>query len=288
MNLLREYIRQCLLLESKLSGQTIKGVLDILDGYGDNTWVFFDTETTGMYPTSSQLTEIGAIAVDPNEWASDASILGEFNEKIKLDQKTLDRIERQKARGAEDEGARKKMSVTDILSMTRYGESDRSYGEEQEVLNQFLEFVASFPNPLLVAQNAAFDMKFVNLRSGGKIPKYPVLDTQQLMQEYLLPLLKTQVKAEDGDPAAQELLNKLYVRKKNWGGYSVSMGVVSKAYGISIEGWHNALADVKMMMEMYKNVVNTIRQGMETDISAEQGKVLSRKHKRKKGRKRKR
>jgi len=286
MNLLREYIRQCLLLEGKLSGQTIKGVLDILDGYGDNTWVFFDTETTGIHPNSSQLTEIGAIAVDPNAWASDASVLGEFNEKIKLEQKTLDRIARQKARGTEDEGARKKMSVTDILSMTRYGESGGSYGDEQEVLNQFFEFIASFPNPLLVAQNAAFDMKFVNVRSDGKLPKYPVLDTQQLMQEYLLPLLKTQVKAEEGDPAAQELLNKLYVRKKNWGGYSVSMGVVSKAYGISIEDWHNALADVKMMMEMYKNVVNTIRQGMETDISAEQGKVLSRKHKRKKGRKR--
>jgi len=280
MKLLREYIRQCLLQESKLSGRTIKGVLDLLDGYADNTWIFFDTETTGIQPAHAQLTEIGAIAVDPNAWATDASVLGEFNEKIKLEQETLDKIARQKARGVEDEGARKKMSVTDILSMTRYGESDGKYGDEAEVLDRFLEWMQSFSNPLLVAQNARFDMKFINVRSGGKVPKYPVLDTQELMKLYLIPLLKTQTQAEEGDQAAQELLDKLYVNRGNWGYHSVSMGVVSKAYGIDIEEWHNALADVKMMMKMYKSVVATVRQGMEVDISHEQGKALSRKKKR--------
>ena len=124
-------------------------------------------------------------------------------------------------------------------------------------------------------------MRFVNVRSGGKIPKYPVLDTQELMKLYLVPLLKTQVQAEDGDLASQELLDKLYVNKGNWGYHSVSMGVVSKAYGIDVEGWHNALVDVKMMMKMYKSVVDTIRQGMDVDISKEQGKQLAKQKKRK-------
>jgi DNA polymerase III epsilon subunit-like protein len=62
MKLLREYIR-ALLVENKLSGRTIEGMLDLLDGYANNTWIFFDTETTGMHPKSAQLTEIGAIAV---------------------------------------------------------------------------------------------------------------------------------------------------------------------------------------------------------------------------------
>jgi len=280
MKLLREYIKQCLLQESKLSGCTIKGVLDLLDGYADNTWIFFDTETTGIHPGSAQLTEIGAIAVDPNAWATDASALGEFNEKIKLEQETIDKIERQKARDVEDEDTRKQMSVTDILSMTRYGESGGDYGLEQEVLDRFLEWIESFPNPLLVAQNARFDMRFINVRSEETLPRYPVLDTQELMKLYLVPLLKTQVAAEGGDVQAQELLDKLYVNKGNWGYHSVSMGVVSKAYGISIDDWHNALADVKMMMEMYKSVVETIRQGMQADITQEQGKTLSRRKKR--------
>ena len=276
MNLLREYIRE-LLRESKLSGRTIEGLFELLGGYADNTWIFFDTETTGFQPSSAQLTEIAAVAVDPNTWTADASVLGEFNEKIKLSQETLDTIETQST----EERDPKKMGVTDILSMTRYGESGRNYGEEQDILDQFFEFVASFPNPLLVAQNAAFDMKFVNVRADAPMPQYPVLDTQQLMEYYLLPLLKTQTKAEDGDPQAQELLDGLYVKKGNWGYHSVSMGVVSNAYGINVDDWHNALADVRMMMEMYKNVVDTIQRGMGTDISAEQGRTMSRKKKKK-------
>ena len=279
MNILREYIRE-LLTESRLSGQTIQGVLDLLKSHANNTWIFFDTETTGFDPNSGQLTEIGAVAVDPKAWDADASILGQFNKKIRLDPDTLKTISQQSASPEDVKGK----SVQDLLSMTRYGESGGSYGDEQEVLNQFFEFISSFPNPLLVAQNAAFDMKFVNVRSGGKIPKYPVLDTQQLMQGYLIPLLKTQVKAKEGDPQAQDLLDKLYVRKGNWGYHSASMGVVSKAYGISIDDWHNALADVKMMMEMYRAVVDTIRKGMGTDISKEQGKFLAYQRKRKKRR----
>ena len=84
----------------------------------------------------------------------------------------------------------------------------------QEALDRFFEFIDSFPNPLLVAQNASFDLRFINVRSGGKLPNHSVLDTMQLMQQYLIPLLKTQSKAKEGDPAARELLNKLYVKKE--------------------------------------------------------------------------
>jgi len=288
MSLLREYIRLKLIQENKLSGHTIEGILDLLDGYASNTWIFFDTETTGMEPASAQLTEIGAIAVDPNTWDSEASVLGQFNEKIKLTSETEKLLndpeseERQAWEKGNQSARRPLKDPQAILSMTRYGEQGREYGDEQDILDKFFEFVEGQPNPLLIAQNASFDLKFLNVRSDGKLPKYPVLDTMQLMQYYLVPLLKTQTRAEEGDPEAQELLDKLYVKKGNWGYHSTSMGVVSKAYGISIDDWHNALADVKMMMEMYRSVVDTIRKGMDTDISKEQGKVMSRQKKRKK------
>jgi len=264
MSLLREYIRE-LLTENKLSGHTLKGILELLDGYADNTWIFFDTETTGMEPASAQLTEIGAIAVDPNAWQSDATMLDQFSEKIKLTDETERLLndpgsEERKAWEKGNQSARRPLKDPQaVLSMTRYGEKGRTYGEEQEVLDKFFEWAAGFSNPLFIAQNASFDLKFLSVRSGGKLPKYPVLDTMQLMQNYLVPLLKTQTRAEEGDPGAQELLDKLYIKKGNWGHHSVSMGVVSKAYGISIDDWHNALADVKMMMEMYRIVVDTIR-----------------------------
>jgi len=287
--LLREYIRE-MLKENKLSGRTIEGVLDLLGGYSNNTWIFFDTETTGLQPSSSQLTEIGAIAVDPNTWNSDATILDQFNEKIKLtdeSERLLNDPESPERKAWEkgNKGARNPLKDPQaVLSMTRYGEKGRSFGDEQEVLDQFFKWCSGFSNPLFIAQNASFDLKFLSVRSGGKLPKYPALDTRELMEMYLVPLLKTQTKAEEGDPAAQELLDKLYVNKGNWGYHSVSMGVVSKAYGINIDDWHNAIADVKMMMEMYRNVVETIRSGMGTDITGEQGKVMSHKKKRKKNR----
>ena len=290
MNLLREYIRAKLLLENKLSGHTIEGILDLLDGYASNTWIFFDTETTGMHPDSAQLTEIGAIAVDPKTWDSQADILDQFNEKIKLTDETERLLndpeseERQAWEKGNQSARRPLKDPQAILSMTRYGEQGRTYGDEQDILDQFFEWTEGFPNPLFIAQNASFDLKFLNVRSSGKLPSYPVLDTMQLMQYYLIPLLKTQTKAGEGDKGAQELLNKLYVKRGNWGYHSSSMGVVSKAYGIDIDDWHNALADVKMMMEMYRNVVETIRRGMGVDISSEQGKVLSKKKKRKKKR----
>jgi DNA polymerase III epsilon subunit-like protein len=292
MKQLREYIKH-ILLENKLSGNTIENVIDLLDGYSSNTWIFFDTETTGLQPSSSQLTEIGAIAVDPNAWSSESTVLDQFNEKISLTDeskrllKDPESIER-KAWEKSNMGGRNPLKDPQaILSMTRYGEKGRAYGEEQEVLDKFFEWADGFSNPLFIAQNASFDLKFLNVRSGGKLPKYPVLDTKQLMEMYLIPLLKTQTAAEAGDPAAQDLLDKLYIKKGNWGYHSSSMGVVSKAYGISIAGWHNALADVKMMMSMYRSVVETIRKGMSTDITGEQGKFLSRSHKRKKKRKKK-
>jgi hypothetical protein len=60
------------------------------------------------------------------------------------------------------------------------------------------------------------------------------------------------------------------------------MGVVSKAYGINIDDWHNALADVKMMMEMYRSVVETIERGMGVDINKEHGKAVALQKKRRK------
>ena len=206
MSLLREYIRLKLIQENKLSGRTIEGILDLLDGYASNTWIFFDTETTGMEPASAQLTEIGAIAVDPNTWDSEASVLGQFNEKIKLTPETEKLLndpeseERQAWEKGNQSARRPLKDPQAILSMTRYGEQGREYGDEQAILDKFFEFVEGQPNPLLIAQNASFDLKFLNVRSDGKLPKYPVLDTMQLMQYYLVPLLKTQTRAEEGDP----------------------------------------------------------------------------------------
>ena len=113
---------------------------------------------------------------------------------------------------------------------------------------------------------------------------YPVIDTMRVMQLFLVPLLRTLSGPPHNDTEAAELLSKLKRGRR----YSTSMGVVSPAYGISIEGWHRALEDVKMMMKMFQYVVQTLRSGVDVDISKEHGATAAYQSRRKKGRKKKR
>jgi DNA polymerase III epsilon subunit-like protein len=276
---LRRAANENALIESRYFGMSVADILSYLEGFGNNTWIFFDTETTGFEPRDSQLTEIGAVAINPRDWNEDPEILGEFNEKIKLNSETIEKIEDQKSKSETGTRSRgKSMTVPDILSMTRYGEKGRDYLDENTVIDGFLKFVDSFSSPVLVAQNAAFDMKFISVRSGDRMKRYPVIDTMRIMQLFLIPLLRTLRAPPHNDKKAAELLSKLKKGKR----YSSSMGVVSGAYGISTDEWHNALADVRMLMQLLRHVVQTLRSGEEVDIRPEHSSVAAYQARRKK------
>ena len=273
---LRSLISDIVLRESKYFGMSISDVLSFLEGFRDNTWIFFDTETLGFNPKYQQLTEIGAVAVSPGNWNTDPKILGTFNEKVKLEPKSIERLSKHKEMSPEEIKARRgRMTAPEILSMTRYGERGREYFEEQDVIDGFLDFVDSFSNPVLVAQNASFDMKFVAVRSDRQPDRYPVIDTMRIMQLFLIPLLRTLSDQHD-DQDAREFLEK--IKKGKY--YSASMGVVSSAYGISIDEWHNALADVKMLMKLLSHVVRTLRENPDIDIRDEHARAASRQKRR--------
>jgi len=267
---LSRLIKEEIIKESRYFGMSVEDVLKFFDTFSDNIWIFFDTETMGFKPHEQQLTEIGAVAVNPKGWAGEAEVLGTFNEKIKLNPDTIDRLQKDKALTPEERAARgRNLTGPEILAMTRYGESGGTYKDEQEVLDGFLSFVSSYPNPVLVAQNASFDMEFISVRSGGKLGRYPVIDTMRIMQLFLIPALRS-LRDDDGDEEARELLTKI----KRRGRYSASMGVVSGAYGISIDEWHNALADVKMLMALFQHVVDSLRKGQGADIRSGQAYAM--------------
>jgi len=263
---LRSLIKEEIVRESRYFGMSVPQVLAFFDTFSDNTWIFFDTETMGFKPHEQQLTEIGAVAVNPRGWTGDPEILGQFNEKITLQPDTVERLRQDKALSPEERAARgRSLTSPEILSMTRYGESGGTYKDEQEVLDGFLAFVDSFPNPVLVAQNASFDMKYISVRSGGRLGRYPVIDTMRIMQLFLIPALRA-MRDDDGDEEAGELLSKM----KRRGRYSASMGVVSGAYGVSTDEWHNALADVKMLMALFQHVIDSLRKGSGANIRSGQ------------------
>lgn len=250
-------------------GKKPEEVLDMLDKLGDKIWIFFDTETTGLKAKNEQLLEIAAIAVDPNDWLSKAEIMDTFHVKIKLTSDLKARLsdlnsdQRKEWEKRNLKSSKPLKQPQDVLAMTKYGEPGLQTVDQDLALAQFREFITGFKDPVLVAQNATFDMSFINTLSNQPLPKTKVIDTLQLLNHQVSPVLKTiasgefQPFNEKVQKRAKEILSVLKG--------SSSLGKVSTAYGISAENWHSALADTKMLMDVYKKIVDTLRYASELE-----------------------
>jgi len=272
----RKYVlKEAYILDDDFFDASIEQLFEKLKDFGDNTWIFFDTETTGFKPETAQLTEIAAVAAYPNNWQFEEvkAEKGLFYDKIKLNPETLAGFE------ASDDPKAKYP-----LELTRYGMPSDEYREkypkgmpnEVDVIKEFLSYVENQPNPVLVAQNAEFDINFVQTRADFydldiNLRNYPIFDTMMLIKLWHNSLIKTL--ADEGDERAQTILQALTMTGKFGDYVTSSMGPVSKAYEISTDEWHNALADVKMMMEMTKVIFMALQEASDVDISKYQGRA---------------
>ena len=272
----RKYVlKEAYILDDDFFEASIEQLFEKLKDFGDNTWIFFDTETTGFKPETAQLTEIAAVAAYPNNWQFEEvdAEKGLFYDKIKLTPETVAGFE------ASDDPKAKFP-----LELTRYGMPGGEYKEkypkgmpnEVDVIKEFLVYVESQPNPVLVAQNAEFDINFIQTRAAfydleANLRNYPIFDTMMLIKLWHNSLIKTL--ADEGDERAQTILQALTMTGKFGDYVTSSMGPVSKAYEISTDEWHNALADVKMMMEMTKVIFMALQEASDVDISKYQGRT---------------
>ena len=272
----RKYLlKEAYILDDDFFESSIEQLFEKLKDFGDNTWIFFDTETTGFKPETAQLTEIAAVAAYPNNWQFEEveAEKGLFYDKIKLNPETVAGFE------ASDDPKAKFP-----LELTRYGMPGDEYREkypkgmpnEVDVIKEFLAYVESQPNPVLVAQNAEFDINFIQTRASfydlaADLRSYPIFDTMMLIKLWHNSLIKTL--ADEGDERAQTILQALTMTGKFGDYVTSSMGPVSKAYEISTDEWHNALADVKMMMEMTKVIFMALQEASSVDISKYQSRT---------------
>ena len=261
-----------------MTGVSVLDAISKLDSYADKTWIFFDTESTGFDQNKDQVTEIAAIAVKPNNWI-EPKIIGTYHEKIKLNPDILRRLkdpespERKEWEKAQAKQYNPLKKPQDVLGMTRYGERGVKYKDEQMTLDEFRNFILDFDDPVLVAQNASHDMKFVNGRIRQKLPKIPVIDTVPLLKFQLIPLLQA---LTDEENIQINVLPNLPEDKKDEflqifnmasnvlstisgrSGPSASLGKIADAFEINADEWHNALADTKMLIEVFKKTYNTL------------------------------
>ena len=263
-----------------LKGHTISQLIGEVLNFKGKTLIYFDTETMGFDPREEfyQLTEIAAIAYSGNTFKT----LKTYNYKVKLSNAT----KRSMVKGTPENLAFTKnlnpgpghiMKPEDILRKTRYGEKTAPFIHEAHVLNKMLKFIGQFKNPILVAHNMTFDMRFIKTRAsryGIKIPDYQTLDTLDLAKRYFIPMME---KAKDS--AEMQIILK-DITGENWRGEikpSAKLGVLAKALKINASGWHNALADVEMMVGVTKKMLNLLKKYQNVDIIDMKNKKVKKK-----------
>lgn len=239
--------------ENKMIGKTISQFLSWLESKKDMEWVYLDTETSGLQgPKKDQLTQVAALSTNYNFRSNSWSVISSFDKKIKLTDRTKQRMTTPDVK-----------QLKWVLSFNHYGQKNRKYHEEGEVLNEFSQWLLRFKNPLLVIQNAAFDMKMINGRNDSKL-MYEVFDTKMMIQLYYLPLLQ---KLAETDEHYKSVVSNIGTSDRDNGLISSSMSKIGPALGIDMTNYHDALKDVNITILMTQKIIQFLKDNKNVDIS---------------------
>lgn len=241
-----------LINENKMWYKTIPQILEWLDSKSNIPWIWLDTETTGLKGSKiEQLTQISCLVTNYDFKANSFKIISQFDEKIKLTKDTKRRYN--------DIGDETKW----VLSFNQYGSGDYKYKDEEMVVNNFFDFINNYKPCLLIAQNASFDMDMLSGRYGNKIEN-EVFDTKILIQLYFLPLL---LKLSENDNKYKEMVDYIGVSKRDGGLISSSMSKIGPILNIDMSNYHDAITDCKITIEMYKGIINFLKNNQNVDIT---------------------
>jgi DNA polymerase III alpha subunit (gram-positive type) len=248
--------------------------LEYLSKNKDRVWVFLDTETLGFDPNKHQMTEVAAKAVKFNGKRFEE--VSSYHEKAQLLSITRLRMSHP-FRG-------KGMSYRDLMKMTNYGErTPRGYIEEKIVLGELYDFLYQFDDPILVAHNSPFDIKYLNARHNvyyeNKSPydDYEVLDTLKVMKKYFTALVTTEAKRYKHrwltKKESQHILEMRRIRKsllKNKKKrMSLKLGNVAGSLGVNTDGWHSAKFDVEALISTTEKMLELFKDNKGKDLHPE-------------------
>jgi 2'-5' RNA ligase/DNA polymerase III epsilon subunit-like protein len=237
--------------ENKMWYKTIPQILEWLESKSKMTWLWIDTETTGLGgPKQQQLTQVSALATDYSFQSNTFNELGLFDEKIKLTDETKSKFSTPEDR------------TKWVLGFNHYGSGKYKYKNEQEILDKFFDWTGNYEPCLFIAQNAGFDMAMLAGRYGHKINN-EVFDTKMLIQLYYLPLLQ---KLAETDSKYKDIIDFIGTSSRDGGLISSSMSKVGPALGINMTNYHDALTDCRITIQMYQKMVDFLKQHQEVDI----------------------
>ncbi len=253
---------------------TTKELLEKFLKFEDKTLVFLDTELAGLEPNTNyiQITHIAAMVYD----GSTMNLLGEYSKKINLipalnnaindpnspEAKHLSKERARHLRKYKKDG----LHPSDVLKMTGYFSGNEEKVDEKQALIEFEEFLNKYTNVIILAHNAKFDIKAIQARRkfNGLHPmkRYPVLDTVQVARFFFIPSLVSL----EGNQEAMAMIAQLLAKTK-YKSYTVSLGKLAKVLGVNVENWHDAKADVKILMEVIQKIIEFLKKNVNLDIT---------------------
>jgi len=248
--------------ENKMWYKTIPEILEWLESKSKLPFIWLDTETGGLGgPKKQQLTQVSAIATQYDFHSNNFSEISIFDEKIKLTDET-------KSKFLQPEDKTKW-----VLGFNHYGSGDYKYKDEKDIVDDFFKWIENYSPNILVAQNAGFDMAMLSGRYDHKINS-EVFDTKMLIQLYFLPLLQ---KLAETDTKYKEMIDFIGISQRDNGLISSSMAKIGPVLGVNMVGYHDAITDCRITIQMYQKIVELLKNNQEVDImkyQAERIKVI--------------
>ena len=265
---------------SKVSGigksKYLQSPEDLLSVFSGKKIMVVDTETTGLYAHTHQITEIAAEVLDGDTF----EIIDSYHKKIKLTDRTRTRMECERK---EREQGVKKFDVEKCLELQGYDPEDPGLKELYDILLDFYEFNRKYPNVVIVGQNITFDIRMINtalkkIDPGKTLLFKEAYDTKVFFSTFVTPALI--VLKEENDEGTKGIIDKIWDKEK--GRPSSRLGLILKAFDIEIQGWHGAAADVKStalalrkilkFIENYSHIIDDDR------FKAEQAKAFKKEY----------
>jgi DNA polymerase III epsilon subunit-like protein len=248
-----------------ISEQLLQSIIeDRINKYKDYYWVFFDTETSGLKAEEDQLLEVAAIAVDADFYNSDQpAVAGQYHTKARLEQDTKAKIKAPHIPQRKGD-----LSKVDLLKMTRYGVpkdkfQDMKFDKEARVVKGFSEFLDNLAKTkpvLLVAHNADFDVGYMKEKArkyGLSNFEYEYIDTLKIVKEVFYPLLKV-AQSKDLLGIFDRLKSQTHPFVLKKGDITARLGHIADALDVKAEGWHSAIFDIKMLIQVTRKIVNLL------------------------------
>jgi DNA polymerase III epsilon subunit-like protein len=212
----------------EVKGKNLEQLIIELQDLSKSSFIFFDTETMGLYSKNDQITQL-AYVIDSIKGIEEKEMiaflteqsrdrlesgteenqrwLSAFDKEIQKEKETADRmLGKQKISKLEYEQRMLKIQKkinqerdpAFVLKLTHYNPEEATMTEE-EMLTVFIDDITNkYPNSVLVAHNAPFDEKTINTRNeiyglpkiSGEEQLGNVLDTLALCRVQYVPQLK--------------------------------------------------------------------------------------------------